>query len=84
MPLMTVEKLSISFDAELGDAVRNAAARAGEGVSSWLADAAGTKLRSEALAEFLGGWESEHGALTADEIAEAERELGLRASDGAA
>jgi hypothetical protein len=79
-----VDKLSISFDADLGDAVRSAAQRAGEGVSSWLADAAATKLRSEALVEFLAHWESEHGAFTAAEIAEAERELGLRAGDTAA
>ena len=46
-------------------------------MSAWLAEAAATKLRAEALAEFLADWETEHGALTADEIAGAERELGL-------
>ncbi len=76
--------MSISFEADLGDAVRGAARRAGEGLSSWLADAAATKLRAEALADFLAEWESGHGALTADEIAEAERELGLRTTDNAA
>jgi hypothetical protein len=74
---MKVDKLSISFEPELGDAVRSAAAQAGKPVSSWLAEAAASKLRADALAEFLANWETEHGALTAEEIARAERELGL-------
>lgn len=81
---MKVDKLSISFDPELGDAVRSAAAQAGKPVSSWLAEAAASKLRAEALAEFLDGWEAEHGVLTAAEIAQAERELGVAAGDAAA
>jgi citrate lyase beta subunit len=52
--------------------------------SAWLAEAAASKLRAEALAEFLANWETEHGALTAQEIARAERELGLAAGDSAA
>jgi hypothetical protein len=79
-----VDKLSISFEPELGDAVRSAAAQAGKPVSAWLAEAAASKLRAEALAEFLADWEAEHGALTAAEIARAERELGLRTADEAA
>jgi hypothetical protein len=79
-----VDKLSISFEPELGDAVRSAAAQAGKPVSSWLAEAASSKLRAEALAEFLSGWQAEHGALTADEIALAERELGQTSADTAA
>jgi hypothetical protein len=81
---MKVDKLSISFEPELGDAVRSAAAQAGKPVSSWLAEAAASKLRAEALAEFLANWETEHGTLTAQEIARAERELGLAAGDSAA
>ena len=79
-----VDKLSVSFDPELGDAVRSAAAQAGKPVSSWLAEAAASKLRAEALAEFLAGWEAEHGVLTAAEIARAERELGLASEEPAA
>ena len=79
-----VDKLSISFEPELGDAVRSAAAHAGKPVSAWLAEAAASKLRAEALAEFLASWEAEHGVLTAEEIARAERELGLAAGDSAA
>lgn len=73
-----VDKLSISFEPELGDAVRSAASRKGEPVSAWLAEAAASKLRAEALAEYLAAWEAEHGVLTEEEIARAERELGMR------
>jgi hypothetical protein len=64
--------------------VRSAAAQAGKPLSSWLAEAAASKLRAEALAEFLADWEAEHGALTASEIARAERELGLQAGESVA
>lgn len=75
---MKTEKLSISLERPLGGAVRAAARRKGEPVSAWLAEAARAKLRAEALAEFLDDWEREHGAFTADEIAKAERDLGIR------
>jgi hypothetical protein len=81
---MKVDKLSVSFEPDLGDAVRSAAAQAGKPVSSWLAEAAASKLRAEALAEFLSRWEAEHGALTAEEVTRAERELGLASDNSAA
>ena len=81
MVSVKVDKLSISFDPELGDAVRSAAAQAGKPVSSWLAEAAASKLRADALAEFLDSWETQHGVLTAEELANAERELGMADSD---
>lgn len=74
---MKVDKLSVSFDPDLGDAVRSAAVKAGQPLSTWLAEAAARKLRAEALAELLCDWESEHGVLTAEEVARAEAELGL-------
>ena len=77
---MKVDKLSISFDPELGDAVRAAAAKTGKPLSSWLAEAAASKLRAEALARFLDDWQAEHGELRPAEIARAEEELGLRAA----
>jgi hypothetical protein len=79
-----VDKMSISFDPELGDAVRAAAAETGKPLSSWLAEAAASKLRAEALARFLEDWQAEHGTLTPAEIAKAEQELGLRTADTAA
>lgn len=81
---MRVDKISISFEPELGEAVRSAAAQAEKPVSSWLAEAAASKLRAEALTQFLADWEAEHGVLTPAEIAKAERELGLAADDTAA
>ena len=74
---MKVDKMSVSFDADLGDAVRSAAKRSGRGLSGWLADAAAARLRAEALADFLNDWEAEHGQLTAEELARATAELGL-------
>jgi hypothetical protein len=44
----------------------------------------GSKLRAEALVEYLAGWQAEHGALTAEEIGRAERELDVAAGDTAA
>jgi hypothetical protein len=79
-----VDKFSISFEPELGDAVRSAAAQARKSVSAWLAEASASKLRAEALAEFLAGWEAEHGGLTTEEIARAQRELGIALGDTAA
>jgi hypothetical protein len=73
---MKVDKLSVSFEAELGDAVRAAAKRSGAGISGWLAQAAADKLRADALSEFLDTWEAEHGPLTANELATATTELG--------
>ena len=74
---MKVDKMSISMDPELGDEVRTAAQRAGKNLSSWIADAAKAKLRAEALAKFLTGWEAQHGSFTSEELARAETELGL-------
>lgn len=76
---MKVDKLSISFAPDLGDAVRTAAKRSGRGLSGWLAEAAASRLRSEALAELLDGWEADHGELSAEELAKASVELGLSA-----
>lgn len=74
---MNVDKLSVSFDPTLGEAVRAAARRRGEGLSRWLAQAAAAQLRAEALAELLDSWEAEHGVLTGEELAMAAAELGL-------
>jgi hypothetical protein len=74
---MKVDKISISFDAGLGDQVRDAARKAGTGLSSWLAGAAAARLRAEALEEFLDAWERKHGTLTAAELSQAEQELGV-------
>ena len=74
---MKVAKLSISFDSDLGDAVRGAAQQKRSSLSAWLADAAAAKLRAEALTDYLEDWEAEHGGLTANELAGAATELGV-------
>jgi hypothetical protein len=73
---MKVDKLSVSFDAALGDAVRAAAKRSGAGISRWLAQAAAARLRADALSEFLEDWEAQHGPLTDEELATAAAQLG--------
>ena len=74
---MRVDKISISLEAGLGDAVRQAARRDDKGLSAWLAEAARAKLRAEALEAFLDARGREHGPLTVEELRRAEAELGL-------
>jgi len=74
-----VDKLSVSFEARLGDQVRDAARRSGTGLSSWLAQAAAARLRAEALRDYLDAWEKKHGTLTPAELSRAEREIGVEA-----
>jgi hypothetical protein len=66
---MTVERLAISFDAELARAVRRAAGK--QPTSAWLADAARRKLRAEGLLRTVSEWEQEHGILTDAELQQA-------------
>lgn len=68
---MSVEKFSVSFDVDLGRAIRESAAGADTGVSAWLAEAARDRLRLEALKEAVSAWENRFGALTEAEIAAA-------------
>ncbi len=72
---MKVVKMSVSFDPELGEAIRAAAAQQGQPLSTWLADAAAHKLRREALRQFLDEWQAEEGTFAPEEIAAAEAEL---------
>lgn len=72
---MGVEKMSVSFELELGEAIRTSAAAAGQSISAWLAESARDRLRLEALQEAVGAWEQEHGRLTQAELARAESEL---------
>jgi hypothetical protein len=74
---MKVDKLSVSFEPDLGDAVRDAAKRRGQGLSAWLSEAARAKLRSETLGDFLDDWEREHVAFTDEELAAARAQLGF-------
>ena len=72
---MGVEKMSVSFALELGEAIRTSATRAGQSVSAWLGDAARDRLRLEALGEAVKAWEDQYGPLTEAEVAVAQRSL---------
>jgi hypothetical protein len=75
---MTVTRFAISFDPELARAVRKAAGR--QPTSTWLADAARRKLRSEGLLEVVAGWEAEHGVITEGEMRDAAKKRRRRTS----
>jgi hypothetical protein len=62
---------------ELGQGVRQAAARQGISVSAWLSDAAADRLRNELLGAALDVWEAEDGAFTEAELDAAASQLGL-------
>ncbi len=69
---MGVEKMSVSFDLELGEAIRSAARRSGQSVSAWLAGSARDRLRLEALGRAVAAFEKEFGPLTEDEVGQAD------------
>lgn len=72
---MGVEKMSVSFELELGEAIRTSALGAGRSVSAWLAEAARDRLRLEALGQAVDAWEQEHGVLSDAELARAHADL---------
>ena len=63
-----VDRLSVTMPPQIGAAVRDAAARQGLSVSSWLAEAAAQRLRNELLGAALDGWEAEDGPFTDKEL----------------
>ena len=72
---MGVEKMSVSFDLKLGEAIRGSAERSGQSVSAWLAESAALRLRQEMLGEAIKAWERKFGKITADEKEAADRIL---------
>lgn len=72
---MTVKKLSVALDDNVAQEVARAADRAGVSVSAWLNHAAENELAIEAGLDAVREWESEHGELTDDELAAADRLL---------
>jgi hypothetical protein len=71
----TVVKRSISLPVEVFAALEQEAAEDGRTVSATLADAADLWLVARRGLRAVRAWEREHGALTADELAEADRVL---------
>ncbi len=72
---MQVDRLSITMDPDLGQAVRAAAARARVSVSSWLTSAAVDRIRNELLGAALDEWEAEDGPFSDSELDAAARLL---------
>jgi hypothetical protein len=63
-----VDRFSVTMAPELGEGVRQAAARQGISVSAWLAEAAADRLRNELLGAALDAWESEDGPFAETEL----------------
>ena len=72
-----VDRFSVTMPPELGEGVRQAAARQGTSVSTWLSEAAADRLRNELLGAALDAWESEDGSFTEAELDVAASRLGL-------
>ena len=71
-----VDRLSVTMPPEIGAAVREAAARHGTSVSTWLSSAATQRLRSELLGAALDRWEAEEGPFSDKELDAAAAALG--------
>lgn len=74
-PGVAVERVTVSLEAELATAVRAAADADSQNVSAWLADAARRRLATRGLRAVVAEWESEHGALSDEELALARNRL---------
>ena len=75
---MSKQRLSVSVDSDLIDAVEKAVSRGRtESISAWVNEALRSKLdqdrRLEALSDFISRYESEHGLITAEEMQMAAR-----------
>lgn len=63
-----MDRFSVTMPPEVGEGVRQAAARQGISVSAWLAQAAADRLRNELLGAALDAWESEDGPFAETEL----------------
>lgn len=79
-----VDRLSVTMTPEIGAAVRQAAAREGTSVSSWLTAAAAQRLRNDLLGAALDIWEAEDGPFSDEELDAAVAALGATRRRGAA
>ena len=78
---MAVEKLSISMDVELAEAIRQAAEDDGLSVSAWIAKQVDRTIRMRRLDQLLEEYQAEHGAFTEDELRQAGIRLGYLSAD---
>jgi hypothetical protein len=79
---MNVDRLSITMDPDLGQAVRDAASRTGVSVSRWLSVAASDHLRNELLGAALDSWEADEGPFSEADLDAAARVLGVTSRQG--
>jgi hypothetical protein len=77
-----VDRLSVTMAPELGAAVRDAAARTGISVSTWIASAAAQRLRNDLLGEALDRWEAEDAPFDDQELAAAATALRVQSRGG--
>ena len=63
-----VDRLSVTMAPQIGTAVREAAAREGTSVSTWITEAAAQRLRNDLLGAALDQWEAEDGPFSEDEL----------------
>jgi Mn-dependent DtxR family transcriptional regulator len=73
--VMPVERLTVSLESELADAVRIAANAESLNVSAWMAQAAHRELSSRGLREVVAEWEATHGSFTEKELIAARKKL---------
>lgn len=66
---MAARKLSVSFEEDLADVIRDTAASEGVTVSAWLAEAAQDRVRNRLLGMALDAAELEDGPMSDDEMA---------------
>ena len=74
--VMVAERITISLDKQLAEALRQAAAEDAVNVSAWVADSLQDSLKSRGMTAVIADWEAEHGAFTEAELDEARRRLG--------
>lgn len=72
---MSVERVTVSLEAELAAAVRDAADADAQNLSAWLADAARRRLATRGLREVIAEWEAEHGPFDETELETARSRL---------
>ena len=65
---MAADKLSVSFEADLADIVRQAAAEEGVTLSSWLSAAAQDRIRNRLLRAALDEVAADVGPMSPDEV----------------
>ena len=84
MCMTPVDRLSVTMAPDIGAAVREAAAREGTSVSTWLTVAAAQRLRNGLLGVALDLWEAEDGPFSEEELNTAAAALSATRRRGAA